>query len=388
MSNSSTGPLPGSKNKPGISRRRFVQGIAAAGVVAGFDFTGVPALAAVSPRRSQATLRGTGFHLVIEDTAVNFTGRPGIATAVNGSVPAPLLRMREGDTMTIAVTNRLKEISSIHWHGFRIPSNMDGVPGLSYAGIYPDTTFVYRFTLKQAGTYWYHGHSAFQEQTGLYGPIIIYPAYKDPVVYDREYIVMLSDWTDQDPEVLFNNLKQDSSYYNFHQRTIGSFISDVRKKGFGAAASNYLMWARMNMSPTDILDVNGNTYTYLLNGYAPAANWTGLFRPHDRVRLRFINGSTMSIFDVRIPGLPMSVVSADGNDVEPVTVDEFRISVAETYDVIVQPPDARAYTIFAQAEDRTGYARGTLAPRHGMTAAIPPMDPRPVRTMIDMGMGN
>ncbi|MGH7984931.1 MAG: copper resistance system multicopper oxidase [Candidatus Binataceae bacterium] len=372
----------------GITRRRFVQGLVAGGLAAGFDLTALPALGGVSARRSQATLTGPDFNLTIEDTAVNFTGRQRIATAVNGSVPAPLLRMREGDAITISVTNRLKETSSIHWHGFRIPSNMDGVPGLSYAGIEAGTTFVYRFTLKQNGTYWYHSHTAFQEQTGLYGPVIIEPSYKDPVAYDREYVVMLSDWTDQNPEVVFNNLKQDSGYYNFHQRTVGTFASDVRRKGLVAAAENYLMWARMNMSPTDILDVNGNTYTYLINGQPPAANWTGKFRPRERVRLRVINGSTMSIFDVRIPGLPMTVVQADGNDVEPVTVDEFRISVAETYDVIVQPSDERAYTIFAQSEDRTGYARGTLAPRYGMTAAIPPMGPRPVRTMVDMGMAH
>ncbi|MGH8013921.1 MAG: copper resistance system multicopper oxidase [Candidatus Binataceae bacterium] len=370
----------------GITRRRFVQGLVAGGIAAGLDFSSLPALANLLPRRSQATLTGHEFNLAIEDTAVNFTGRPGIATAVNGSVPAPLLRMREGDAITISVTNKLKRTSSIHWHGLRIPSNMDGVPGLSYAGIKPGTTFVYRFTLRQNGTYWYHSHSTFHEQTGLYGPVIIEPAYKDPVEYDREYVVMLSDWTDQNPDVVFNNLKEDSSYYNFHQRTAGTFAGEVRRKGFVAAAADYLMWARMNMSPTDILDVNGNTYTYLINGQPPAANWTGLFRPRERVRLRIINGSTMSIFDVRIPGLPMTVVQADGNDVEPVTVDEFRISVAETYDVIVQPRADRAYTVFAQAEDRTGYARGTLAPRYGITAAIPPMDPRPVRTMVDMGM--
>ncbi|MGH7934708.1 MAG: copper resistance system multicopper oxidase [Candidatus Binataceae bacterium] len=382
--------LPGSWHgtSPGVTRRRFVQGLIAGGVVAGFDLTGLSTLAAASPRRRQATLTGTKFNLVIEEAAVNFTGRPGMATTVNGSVPAPLLRMRESDTVTIAVNNRLKGTSSIHWHGFRIPADMDGVPGLSFPGIAPGETFVYRFTLKQSGTYWYHGHSRFQEQTGLYGPVIIDPAYKDPVAYDREYVVLLSDWTDQDPEVVFSNLKQQSDYYNFHQRTVGTFFSDARKKGLASTISNYLMWARMNMSPTDILDVSGNTYTYLMNGSTPAANWTALFRPRERVRLRFINASSMTIFDVRIPNLPMAAVQTDGNDVEPVTVDEFRIAVAETYDVIVQPPDHSAYTIFAQAQDRTGYARGTLAPAQGMSAAIPPMDPRPLRTMVDMGMGS
>jgi CopA family copper-resistance protein len=370
----------------GITRRHFVQGMIGGGVLAALELCGVPSLAAPVTSTQQQTLTGPNFHLAIERTAVNFTGRPAVATAVNCSVPAPLLRMREGETVAIHVANHLDKTTSIHWHGFRIPADMDGVPGLSYAGIEPHTTFVYRFTLKQAGTYWYHSHSHFQEQTGLYGPVIIEPSYKDPIAYDREYVVMLSDWTDQNPEVILSNLKQDSGYYNFHQRTLGSFIKDVRERGFSAASSNYLAWARMNMSPTDILDVSGSTYTYLINGQAPAANWTGTFNPHERVRLRFINGSSMTIFEVRIPGLPMSVVQTDGNDVEPVTVDEFRISVAETYDVIVQP-HKRAYTIFAQAEDRTGYARGTLAPRPGMTAPIPPMDPRPQRTMVDMGMG-
>jgi len=265
---------------------------------------------------------------------------------------------------------------------------MDGVPGLSFPGIAPGETFVYRFPVRQSGTFWYHSHSRFQEQTGHYGALIIEPQDRRPVEYDREYVVVLSDWTDTDPEIVFSNLKQQSDYYNFHQRTLGTFFSDARTRGLGATISDRLMWGRMNMSPTDILDVSGATYTYLVNGQPPGANWTGLFRPRERVRLRFINASSMTIFDVRIPSLPMSVVQTDGNDVEPVTVDEFRISVAETYDVIVQPADVSACTIFAQAEDRTGYARGTLAPSYGMIAAIPPMDPRPLRTMVDMGMGS
>jgi CopA family copper-resistance protein len=265
---------------------------------------------------------------------------------------------------------------------------MDGVPGLSFPGIPPGETFVYRFPVRQSGTYWYHSHSRFQEQTGQYGAVIIDPRDRHPIEYDREYAVVLSDWTDQDPETIFSNLKQQSDYYNFHQQTAGTFLSDVRQKGLGKTISNRLTWGRMNMSATDILDVSGATYTYLVNGHPPEANWTGLFRPRERVRLRFINASSMTIFDVRIPSLPMSVVQSDGNDVEPVTVDEFRISVAETYDVIVQPVDASPYTIFAQAEDRTGYARGTLATNYGMSGAIPPMDPLPLRRMVDMGMGN
>src|SRR6266481_5162319 len=319
---------------------------------------------------------------------VNFTGRNRVATAINGSIPGPLLRWREGDTVTISVTNRLKVPTSIHWHGIRSPADMDGVPGLSFPGIAAGETFTYTIPVKQSGTYWYHSHSRFQEQTGHYAPLVIEPHHRDPIEYDRDYVIMLSDWTDEDPETVLSNLKQQSDYYNYHERTVGTLFSDVKKQGLGATVSDRLRWGAMNMAPTDILDVSGATYTYLINGNPPAANWTALFRPRERVRLRFINGSSMTIFDVRIPNLPMTVVQTDGNDVEPVTVDEFRISVAETYDVVVQPQDASAFTIFAQAEDRTGYARGTLAPRTGMTAPIPPMDPRPLRTMVDMGMGH
>jgi len=346
-----------------------------------------PAFAAENAAGS-LMLSGNSFSLVVEELPVNFTGRPSMATAVNGMVPGPLLRWSEGDDITIAVTNRLKEQTSIHWHGVRTPTDMDGVPGLSFRGIDPGETFVYHFPVRQRGTYWYHSHSHFQEQTGHYGPIVIAPAGADPVEYDREYTVVLADWTDKDPGTVLSNLKKQSNYYNYHQRTVGTFLADVREKGVGATMSDRLMWGAMNMTPTDLSDVSGATYTYLLNGHAPAANWSGLFRRHDRVRLRFINASAMTIFDVRIPGLPMTVVQTDGNDVEPVTVDEFRISIAETYDVIVQPHEESAYSIFAQSFDRTGYARGTLAPRAGMTAPVPPMDPRPLLTMKDMGMAN
>jgi CopA family copper-resistance protein len=361
--------------------------VLAGGVVAGLDLWGWPALAEKTAG-SPPLLSGNSFNLVVEQIPVNYTGRPSVATAVNGSVPAPILRWREGDTVTISVRNHLKDPTSIHWHGIRTPADMDGVPGLSFPGIAPNETFVYRFPVKQHGTYWYHSHSHGQEQTGHYGPLIIDPKGKDPIEYDREYVIMLSDWTDENPETVFSNLKQQSGYYNYHERTVGTFFSDVRKEGLRATISDRLMWGRMNMNPTDILDVSGATYTYLINGQPPAANWTALFRPRERVRLRFINGSSMTIFDVRIPGLPMTVVQTDGNDLEPVTVDEFRISVAETYDVIVQPQDASAFTIFAQSMDRSGYARATLAHRSGMTAPIPPMDPRPLLTMVDMGMGN
>lgn len=370
-----------------FSRRRFVHGLAVAGAVAALDWRGLQAFGETMPQ-TPATLTGNHFELTIDSLPVNFTGRRSVATAVNGSLPGPILRWREGDTVTVAVTNRLKVPSSIHWHAIRLPADMDGVPGVSFPGIAPGATFHYRIPVKQSGTYWYHGHSGFQEQTGLSGALIIDRREQDPIEFDREYVVFLSDWTDANPETILRNLKQQSGYYNYHRLTVPNFLSEAKKKGLAAAASDRLTWARMNMSPTDISDVSGAAYTYLLNGNAPKANWTGLFQPGERVRLHFINGSSMTFFDVRVPGLQMTVVQADGNDVEPVTVDEFRIGIAETYDVIVQPKDYAAYTIFAQSEDRSGYARGTLAPRMGMTAEVPPMDPRPMRTMMDMGMGN
>ena len=368
-----------------MNRRRFMLGTAAAaGAFSAVRWPRGHALAA--PSRTPV-LSGSEFQLEIGPTPINITGQPRIATAVNGQVPGPILRWREGDTVTLAVSNRLSVPSSIHWHGIRVPSPMDGVPGLSFNGIAPGETFIYRFPVHQSGTYWYHSHSGFQEQTGVYGPIVIEPrgGYAQP--FDRDYVVFLSDWSDESPDTIVSNLKFQSDYYNYGQRTVGTFVDDAAQKGLAATVANRLEWGKMRMSPTDILDVSGATYTYLINGQPPGANWTALFRPGERVRLRFINGSVMSIYDVRIPDLEMTVVQADGNDVEPVTVDEFRISVAETYDVIVQPRAERAYTIFVQVEDRSGYARGTLAPRPGMTAPIPPMDPRPLRTMTDMGMG-
>ncbi|HKV53171.1 MAG TPA: copper resistance system multicopper oxidase [Candidatus Binataceae bacterium] len=371
---------------PGLSRRRFVQGLMVGGVaIAGLDLWRWPALA-TQIAGPFPQLWGNKFDLVVERTPVNFTGRRSVATTVNGLVPGPTLRWREGDTVTISVSNHLSADTSIHWHGLRIPADMDGVPGLSFAGIRPGQTSIYRFPIRQHGTYWYHSHSHFQEQTGHYGALIIDPKGPDPIEYDREYVILLSDWSDQDPDIIFTNLKQQSDYYNYNQRTAGSFFSDARREGLGATLSDRLFWGRMNMSPADLSDVSGATYTYLLNGHPPAANWTALFKPRERVRLRFINGSSMTIFDVRIPNLPMTVVQADGNDVEPVVVDEFRISVAETYDVIVQPQAASAFTIFAQSIDRSGYARATLAAVPGMTVAVPPMDPRPELTMVDMGM--
>lgn len=342
-----------------------------------------PASAAITP----PLLSGTEFALEIGPVPVNVTGRPRTAIGINGMTPAPILRWREGDTVSVAVTNRLREPTSIHWHGIRVPSPMDGVPGFSFAGIAPGETFVYRFPVQQSGTYWYHSHSGFQEQTGLYGAIVVEPKAGYRYRFDRDYIVLLSDWTDENPETILSNLKFQSDYYNRGQRTVGTFIEDTRRQGLSATVTDRLEWGRMRMSPTDILDVNGSTYTYLMNGQRTSVNWTALFRPNERVRLRFINASSMSIFDVRIPGLPMTIVQADGNEIEPVTVDEFRIGTAETYDAIVTPDADRAFAIFAQVEDRSGFVSGTLAPRIGMVAPVPPMDNRPLRTMADMGMG-
>ena len=367
-----------------VTRRRLLQRLGAVGAL---TLISGPSRRLLAAPGHAPLLTGTDFELEIEPVPLTINGRPALATGVNGQVPAPILRWREGDTVTLAVTNRLSEPSSIHWHGVRTPSPMDGVPGLSFPGIAPGETFVYRFPVHQSGTYWYHSHSMFQEQTGLYGAIVIEPKGGYPQAFDRDYVVLLSDWSFEPPEAIVSNLKFQSDYYNYGQRTLGTFLDDAQRKGLANTIADRLEWGKMRMSPTDILDVSGATYTYLINGQAPGANWTALFRPGDRVRLRFINGSSMSIFDVRIDDLSMTVVQADGNDVVPVTVDAFRISVAETYDVIVQPTADRAYTIFAQAEDRTGFARGTLAPRLGMAAAIPPMDPRPLRTMTDMGMG-
>ncbi|MDY7568092.1 copper resistance system multicopper oxidase [Pseudomonas sp. RTC3] len=368
------------------SRRTFVKALAAGGILAGFGLWRSPVWAITSPGQPNV-LAGTDFDLSVGEMGVNFTGTPRTAMTINGSLPGPLLRWREGDTVTLRVRNRLKENTSIHWHGIILPVNMDGVPGLSFHGIEPGGLYVYSFKVKQNGTYWYHSHSGFQEQVGVYGPIVIDAKDPEPFSYDRDYVVMLSDWTDEDPERVMKKLKKQSDYYNQHKRTVGDFIDDVSKNGWSATVADRKMWAQMNMSPTDLADVSGATYTYLLNGQAPDSNWTGLFRPGERLRLRFINGSAMSYFDVRIPGLKMTVVAADGQHVKPVSVDEFRIAVAETFDVIVEPTE-NAHTLFAQSMDRTGFARGTLAVHEGFSAPVPPLDPRPLVTMSDIGMGD
>jgi CopA family copper-resistance protein len=374
------------------SRRRFVQGLAGGALAVvgarriGWTADAGPAADSGAAGDAGATLSGTEFNLEIGALAVNFTGQSGIATTVNGRLPAPLLRWREGDAVTLRVSNRLSAPSSIHWHGIILPADMDGVPGLSFGGIEPGETYVYRFKVNQAGTYWYHSHSRFQEQTGLYGPIVIEPRRGERHRADREHVVLLSEWTDLDPEHIYRTLKRQSNYFNFNRHTVGDFVNEVRRQGLKPTIADRQTWGQMRMDPTDLADVSGHAYTYLFNGSTPAGNWTGLFQRGERVRLRIINGSSMSIFDVRIPGLKLTVVATDGQDVEPVTVDEFRIGTAEVYDVIVEPKDDRAYTIFAQSLDRTGYARGTLAPQLGMQAEVPALDPRPLLTMMDMGM--
>ena len=374
--------------RPDLSRRRFVQGLAMGGVVAGFGLGPVSLFAKAADRTGPETLRGTEFDLSIDPQSVNFTGSPAMATAINGSVPAPILRWREGDRVTLRVTNRLPEPSSIHWHGIILPAPMDGVPGISFDGIPPGETFTYRFDVRQRGTFWYHSHSGFQEQTGMYGAIVIDPRDKDPVASDRDYVVMLSDWTDEDPHSVFAKLKKLSHYYNRNERTLGDLMRDLAEKGIEGTWAERQMWNRMRMSDRDLSDVTGYTYTFLMNGETPAEGWMGLFRRGERVRLRFINAAAMTFFDVRIPGLQMTVVAADGQDIEPVTVDEFRLGVAETFDVIVEPKDDCAYSVFAQAIDRSGYARGTLTPDPSLKASVPEMDPLPILTHADMGMGH
>ena len=324
------------------------------------------------------------YDLVIDRRGFRVDDRSADAPMINGSVPGPLLRLREGQEAVLRVTNRLDEDTSIHWHGLLLPTDMDGVPGFSFDGIAPGETFTYRFLVRQSGTYWYHSHSGGQEQEGMYAPLIIDPAGDVPVAFDREHAIVLSDWTDEDPMSILRNLKGNGAFYNYGKRTLPELVGGLFDDA-GEAIRERAMWGRMRMDPTDIADVTGATYTYLLNGRSATANWTGLFEPGERVRLRLINAAAMTFFDLRIPGLTLTVVQADGQDVEPVRVDELRIGVAETYDVIVEPAD-EAYTIFAQSMDRSGYARGTLARSGGLVAPVPPLDPRPLRTMDMMPM--
>ena len=367
------------------ARRQFVTGLGM--VMAGAHLPFAAAATDYTTPTQAAELRGTEFDLGIAALPVNLTGRAATAIAINGTLPGPVLRWREGDTVSVRVANRLGVDTSIHWHGILLPSNMDGVPGFSFHGIAPGETFTYRFQLKQAGTYWYHAHSSLQEAKGVYGAIVIEPRDADPIAADRDYVVLLSDWSDEDPYAIVRKLKIQADYYNRHKQTTGDLLRDARRDGWKATIADRKAWGAMRMSPTDLADVNAITYTYLVNGVSPDGNWTGLFKRGEKVRLRFINGSAMTFFDVRIPGLKLTVVSADGQPVHPVTVDEFRIGVAETFDVVVTPEEEQPYTIFAQAMDRGGYARGTLSPRAGLQAPVPALDARALLTMADMGHG-
>ena len=325
-------------------------------------------------------LSGKDIKLTIGHVPITVDGREGHAVAINGTVPGPLIRLKQGQNVRIAVTNTLDEETSIHWHGMLTPSHMDGVPGLSFPGIKPGETFVYEFSVKQAGTYWYHSHSGVQELIGHYAPMIIEPAGPEPAPFDSEHVVVLSDYSFLHPHEIIAKLKQQAGYFNRQKQTVAGLLA-----GKDQPLAQRLEWAKMRMDPTDILDVTGSAYTYLVNGQGPKDNWTGLFAPGERVRLRLINAGSMTIFNVRIPGLPMTVIQVDGQDVVPIEVDEFQISNAETFDVIVRPGD-QAYTLVADAADSSGMARGTLAPRTGMTAAVPPLRERPILSMRDMGM--
>ncbi|WP_162050191.1 copper resistance system multicopper oxidase [Fluviibacter phosphoraccumulans] len=381
-------PAPFSANKL-ISRRRFVQGLVSGGVLATLSPL-ASAMSGMYGTVNQVTttgiapvLTGTEFHLTISEAMVNFTGSPRIATVINGMIPAPTLQFREGDEVTIHVKNDLSEDTSIHWHGIILPFQMDGVPGISFRGIPPGETFTYKFKLEQTGTYWYHSHSGMQEQTGMYGAIKVVPRNGERIKAQRDYVVQLSDWTDEDPMRIYAKLKSESGYYNYNKPTVIDFFRDVANDGLKSAYEKRAMWNEMRMSPTDLSDLSAQTLTYLMNGTTPAGNWTGLFTPGERVRLRFINGAGNTFYDVRIPGLKLTVVQTDGVDVHPVTVDEFRFGPGETYDVIVTPKND-AYTVFAQTMDRTGYARGTLATQNGLEAPVPEVDKIQWLSMGDM----
>lgn len=390
MSNIPPG-FPGGVASP--SRRRFVQGLAIAGAASTFGAWPRAVWALRSPGQTEV-LAGTDFDLSVSETLVNYTGKARPAVTINGSLPGPLLRWKEGTTVTLRVRNDLPAGSihgpdtSVHWHGILLPANMDGVPGMSFDGIRPGESYLYRFHVGQAGTYWYHSHSGFQEQGGMYGPLVIDPIEPEPFAFDRDYVVFLSDWTDMDPAKLFARLKKMPSHDNLYQRTVGDFMRDANRDGTRATLKDRGAWGRMRMTPTDLSDVNAHTYTYLLNGTTSLGNWTGLFKPGEKIRLRLINGSAMTYFDLRIPGLAMTVVAVDGQYVHPLTVDEVRIAAAETYDVVVEPRGQDAYTIFAQDSARTGWVSATLAVREGLRAPVPALDPRPLLTMADMGHGH
>jgi CopA family copper-resistance protein len=380
--------MPANQRPSKITRREFIHGCTTIGGSLALQSV-LPAWARSGAQTNLAgltTLTGTEFDLNVASAQSTVDGRSTRSVLINGHLPAPLLRWREGDNVTLRVTNNLDVDTSIHWHGVLLPYQMDGVPGVTFPGIKPRQTFVYEFPIRQAGTYWYHSHSGFQEQLGHYGPIIIEPKHADPVAYDREYVIVLSDWTFEDPQHVFAKLKKVSDVYNFQQRTLGDFFADVKSLGAMRALRERMMWGAMRMNPTDIADVTGATYKYLINGHSASENWTGLFALGESVRLRFINASAMSIFNVRIPDLPMTVVQADGLDVQPIEIDEFQIGTAETYDVIIKPTENQAYTLVAESNDRSGIACATLTPQLGLAAPIPPLRQRPTVSMKDMAM--
>ncbi len=373
-----------------ISRREFIKATGAGLFLAGLHCAlPLPSWALTASPGITAATRQSLYDLTLAYSPIRIDGREGIATGINGTVPGPLIHLREGDDVVLNVTNRLDDTkhSSIHWHGILVPFRMDGVPGINFNGIQPGETYQYRYRVKQAGTYWYHSHSRFQEQTGAYGPLIIDPKDGEPFSFDRDYPVVLSDWSFTDPETIFRNINLMGHYYNFQQRTVGDFFDDIEDRGFANTVADRMAWGRMRMSPVDLADVTGHIYTFLMNGHSPDMNWTALFKPGEIIRLRFINASATTNYDVRIPGLEMEVVMADGKAVRPVPIDEFRIGVAETYDVLVRPKQDQAFTLFAESLDRSGYTRGTLAPEMGMRAEVPPLRPRPVRRLEDIGMG-
>ena len=368
----------------GITRRHFVLGASCALAAAALPFPRQALASAV--RNHMTTLTGKVFNLSIDYKRVNFTGSGQLATVINQSLPGPVLRWKEGDKVTLRLTNNLAHSSSIHWHGLILPFKMDGVPGISFGGIPPGETFEYQLELVQSGTYWYHSHSGFQEQTGVYGAIVIEPKEPDPVAFDREHVVVLSDWTDETPESVYAKLKKQSDYYNFRERTVGDLFSDIQKNGLRKTWNARSMWNRARMSDRDLSDVTAYTYTYLMNGNTPEQGFQALFKKGEKIRLRFINASAMTIFDVRIPRLKMTMVASDGQNIQPVSVDEFRMGVAETYDVIVEPDDDHAYCIFAQSMDRSGYTRGNLTSALSLQAPIPQIDPPVNLQHRDMGM--
>ncbi len=370
-----------------FNRRHFLQSVAGSGLALGAGSL-LPAWARSADQGNLGipALSGTNYDLTVGEFPVRINGRAGQAVGINGTIPSPLIRFTEGEEITLNVTNTLKETTSIHWHGLLVPFHMDGVPGVSFPGIKPGETFQYKYSVPQNGTYWYHSHSGLQEPLGMYGPLIIDPKDADPVEYDREYIIVISDWTFVHPMRLFSKLKKMSDSFNFQKRTFPDFLRDARQNGLGATMRERGAWNRMRMAPTDISDVTGATYTYLINGRGTEDNWNGVFTPGERVRLRIINAASMSMFNVRIPGLPMTIVQADGLNVQPLEIDEFQMGVAETYDVIIEPKEARAFAFVAESIDRSGQVVATFGPEPGMRAAIPALREKPLLTMKDMGM--